>query len=626
MNAKPETRAQRALRDREDFHRSLMGDPSGITPMETTEETRNAVLRRLQADHNREFRNFARRLGDGEAGPEDLLRFMALPWRVGRENCMAIATYAGEGPLQPDELDEFLRALDSTILTLENRGHDAGVSGFHMEELTRAVADQAVECALEANGLREPPPLRNHDPATATGFRLIQEMRVQQARSEVEKRGVSQLVAVVNETARETGEADGEGKFPRWFKRARRRVSPELAERGYNPAHPEPLDLGDSPENLGRSLGRLVREYRALAGSLELPDHPADIARLLLRPYLDRELARDLPLHDPDNFYYVDDGPINFEESDNRRALHGEIDDPRAHMALSYCRLVREAMMNRGVADDIYMNRPDLLGMSLPRNVMALQRLARFMGESGPAGERAGGYEPAVRWDLGTKAAWQRLGELTRGMTDNGPLEEAIESMGEHIAGTFTLDDYHDGESAVSRYDFVPQPRVSPDTDVDHPARALLREAAMDISRAGAVMRQVRELNERAGENAARNLERAQRNIEGREREGASPGMGGEDAGIRGAGDAGNGGDAGGKGGLPGGEQPGRAGTTGNGDRLLRPVGTDRRPSPPAGAVRPGAAAAGPRGLLPAAGSPARGHTPRHIGAVIYQNLSTSEQ
>ena len=288
----------------------------------------------------------------------------------------------------------------------------------------------------------------------------------------------------------------------------------------------------DQPENIERILTERINSYLELAQVAYLSTHPAEIAKGFIRPYLDGKLATDFPHHDPGNFYYVDDGPINFEEHHTRRMLLGPVDDPRAHAATSYCRAVRQALMNQGLANDVYMSRPDLLAMSLPRNAAALARLAEFLNDACQrTNEETNGlretrrdaaYEPAIRWNQDTPAAWQGMGELTEGMTDNARLADAIDKMGDYVTQTFKFDDYFQSENPLQNYNFIQQPGIDPKTDVDHPARALLREAIFDLWEAKRVVDKIDELNGQAEANIANNIRLAEKHIRDLEREGAS--------------------------------------------------------------------------------------------------------
>ena len=482
------TRAQKALQQRREFLRELVGDPDSVVP-QTSESAQQYAARIREKQHNQDFMKFANRCCLGEAIPQqDIITFLADPRRIGVEKMVAIQAYSGKTDLTEAEQTEFHQALDASLITIEIRADKAEAADQQREAVQKTAFEAAVNLTLTANGGNTVPALEHPDPAVQSSLNQLMELRINHAKQQTWEHGMSHLTDSIKQTAAEVNTANTTGVLPHWFNPEKHAIDPQLARQGHNFVHPYPVDPFDQPENIARTLKDQIEHYLELAEAVHLPTHPSEIAKNLIRPYLDATLAADFPHHDPGDFYYVDDGPINFQEYDNHRILLNNVDDPATHASTTYCRAIRQALMNQGLADDVYMDRPNLLAMSLPRNAQALQRLAAFLNKEcerlqAAADnnsqernlERDHAYQPAIRWDQGNTAAWQRMGELTAGMTDNTGLKDAIDHMGQHLTNTFKTGDYYQSENSLRPYTFIHQLEIDLSTDVDHPARTLLR-------------------------------------------------------------------------------------------------------------------------------------------------------
>ena len=190
------------------------------------------------------------------------------------------------------------------------------------------------------------------------------------------------LEAVLSIRQEEVQDYRNSGELPEWihperFTDERLTLTPENNALGYNNVHNQPIDLMDRSENIEHYLRERMdthlNHYTRTNGGL----HPAEFAKELIKPYVDKDLAAELHRFDPENWYYTDDGPINYFEN-TPRIVEGDTAVPSNHLKASYARLLRDSIMERGLAHDAEMDRADLLAMSLPRNAAALQRAAEF--------------------------------------------------------------------------------------------------------------------------------------------------------------------------------------------------------------------------------------------------------
>lgn len=264
-------------------------------------------------------------------------------------------------------------------------------------------------------------------------------------------------------------------------------VSPELETIGYSTVHNQPIDIFDKPENIEKYLRRQMDAHLNHQNHLTLNVHPADFGRALLKPELDPILgAKWQAKFDLDNFYYTDDGPINFQEEHHILTLTDDTTNPLHHLQASYGRLVRDSLMTRGIADDAYMHRPEALAMSYPRNVLALRRLAET-GHQMLAQHQEGtwqdpempGYQPVLQW---TSTPEQILDAIDP--NDPFATDQTCKRMLASLEGHFQIEDTVDHDSPLRLYSFIPQPDDPGQRDVDHPSAILLREAVSDISQA----------------------------------------------------------------------------------------------------------------------------------------------
>lgn len=288
---------------------------------------------------------------------------------------------------------------------------------------------------------------------------------------------------------------------PEWYTEERMTLTPENKALGYNPVHNQPIDILDKPENnepyLRERMDTHLLHYTRTNGGVQA----AEFAKALIEPYLDPDLSKNFSYFDPDNWYYTDDGPINYQENVESAVL-GDTTDPSCHAETTYCRLVRECLMEKGLAHDAEIDRADLLAMSLPRSVMALERAAEF-GKSltdrttdgtndrtmDPQSERypLEGHEPIVTWNAGDAKNLEAVLEATNDFTSTAPFRYSVVDTIKNIQETFNPSDAVNPDSWTQNYSFMPKLPDVADTDVDHPGRFMLREALTDLSQAVAL-------------------------------------------------------------------------------------------------------------------------------------------
>ena len=284
------------------------------------------------------------------------------------------------------------------------------------------------------------------------------------------------------------------GELPGWldpevFTKETLTVDPELEKLGYSPMHNTPIDPLAPTHEIERYLKRQMDVHVAGNGKTNLGEHPADFGRALLGPALDPDLSAGRERFDAPNWSYVDDGPINYEEHLRVEfVVAGDPKDPVNHFQASYGRMVRDALMEKGVADDAYMDRPDLLAMSYPRNVLALERMAEFAHaqlEKISDGEwrrpELQDYDPVVRWDMEPE---ENLEALRAWTGDMEKLKERVNEAARTVHSEFDPGDLTNHDSVMLNYSFIARPEDPGSRDVDHPSAVLLREAATDFSRA----------------------------------------------------------------------------------------------------------------------------------------------
>ena len=301
---------------------------------------------------------------------------------------------------------------------------------------------------------------------------------------------------IQNEAAQEYRET---GKLPEWLDETRfteetTYVSPELAAAGYSVLHNTPVDMLDSTANIENYLRRQMETHVQHHNRSSLGAEPADFARALLQPELDPELSGQWHRFDPGNTYLTDDGPINYREN----LMVDFLVDPSAdgtqastHFEVSYARMTRDALMLKGMADDAYMNRPDLLAMSYPRNAAALRRMSEFAGETTALAEQPGwqppqvqGYRPLFDWQSNPATDREQVSSLTRDFTSVSEISERIEDATAAIHGHFNAHDLVPQESWADNYAFIPSRADPGDRDTDFPGAVLIREALTDLREA----------------------------------------------------------------------------------------------------------------------------------------------
>ena len=516
----PTTRAQTALEHKEQFANQFMGDPDEWVDKDSilaqgTDYARG-VLNELQ---NRTASDFAYSCLEGDATQADIAKFLTDPRRVGLEYANVITTYFEVDNLTPEETTEWLHALDISCQSAGIRFGTADVSANASHAARETLYDAATTLMLHKHDLYPFPQLEHQDPAAGTVFDSIVDSRYNNAYNRFQAHAeITKLHDTVTTIGTELKHLQETGEYPDWFDQQELSVSPELAAQGYNLLHNQPIDLLDDPRYIESYLSKRLEHYRQIAAdtSAYMPT-AASAGRLLLKPYLDQKLSADFAHHDAPDSSYEDDGPINYEEPTGKRFLLDAIDDPATHASTSYCRAIRDALMNRGIADDIYMGRSDLLAMSLPRNAQALERIAETLHhavERPPPRDESTQFTPIIEWDKGSPEAWRKIHQMTDGFESTHALADLITQYKSDIHHSFTFDDLYEPDNPFRMYSFIHLPQENQYLDQDLPQRRLLREAVDDINRAHHTLEQIQNLIDKAPENAASNLRVAERNLD----------------------------------------------------------------------------------------------------------------
>ena len=289
---------------------------------------------------------------------------------------------------------------------------------------------------------------------------------------------------------RETGDLP-EGLDPGKLPPEAFRVTPEPERNGYSEMHNTPIDALDRPENIEKYLRRQMDAHVRHHTKRNMGENPAEFGKALLKPELDPELGANWGRFDPANFYYTDDGPINYQEEHHVEFLTPDPTSAREHFMATYGRAVRDALMYKGVADDAYMNRPDLLAMSYARNTLSLRRMAGLAHkamEGMETGEwerpQMPGYCPVTDWTLGTEENLRKICLATDNMGDLKAFREDAAEMIRSLEGHFDIMDAINHDSPMNIYSFYQHPEDPGNRDIDHPANIMLREAVNDIEMA----------------------------------------------------------------------------------------------------------------------------------------------
>ena len=377
-------------------------------------------------------------------------------------------TYAGWDPADgdPDEMDRAARS---------------------------AITDNAEDHMLEASPHH--PPLGLGHPETR--INEVWERRWENVHAKFGRRDLETTPFLLDARYRDENHYRKTGELPEWldpgvFTQEALTVDPGLRELGYSTMHNTPIDPLDSTLNIERYLKRQMDAHVEGNGKTNLGEHPAEFGRALLRPEMDPLLSEQWHRFDAENFSYTDDGPINYDERYRVEFVtEGNPQDAAAHFQTTYARMLRDALMTKGIADDAYMDRPDLLAMSYVRNVTALRRMSEFAHRAARETRTDGwerpalqGYGPIVRWDRTPGENLEAVSDATGGLTGLGRLKDAVNGLRPQVEMNFDPADLVDHDSPMLNYSFAARPDDPGNRDVDHPAALLLREAQNDFSQA----------------------------------------------------------------------------------------------------------------------------------------------
>ena len=354
----------------------------------------------------------------------------------------------------------------------------------------RAVQDNAVDHVIEASPGHPPQHLGHPNEVVNRVF----DNHHQSAMRQFGHRHWEMIPRILEYRSDEATTYRDTGQLPPWldpdvFPPEAFALSPALRRAGHTAMHNEPIDVFDRPENIQHYLKRQMDAHVSGPDKYNLSQHPAEFARALLAPELDPALSASWNRFDAEDSAYVDDGPVNYCEADRiMNVVEGDTSHPQSHFETTYARMIRDALMYKGLADDAYMNRPDLLALSYPRNVLAMRQMSEFAHAAIRQHQAGGwerpempGYNPPVKW---TNTPQENLDaalgamEYLAGVRD---LKNMIEATYESIQPHFDPQDAADHDSPMKISSFYQGPEDPGDRRIDIPSAILLREAVGDM-------------------------------------------------------------------------------------------------------------------------------------------------
>ncbi len=156
-----------------------------------------------------------------------------------------------------------------------------------------------------------------------------------------------------------------------------------------NWVHPRPIDLTQTPEEIGHRLqADFDRTEAVLDRDLAGNGSAIWFAKKLLLCYVNPNLMDKLNHFEPNDDDCYEDGGWNMEEKGREKIILKEPTNPaepnetatsQDHREISYARAVRDSFIEKGIVDDVIHRRWDALGHSLPRAVLAINRLDQYL-------------------------------------------------------------------------------------------------------------------------------------------------------------------------------------------------------------------------------------------------------
>ncbi len=303
-----------------------------------------------------------------------------------------------------------------------------------------------------------------------------------------------------------------------------------------NWVHPRPIDLADSPENIGAQIREnFLLTQQAIIGSKgenrsnDYSEHDdnrvpaAWFSKKLLLAYVDPRLMDKFPHFDADEFTYGESG-FNNEGNPFQNLLEGterkntnEAASGQDHREITYARAIRHALIFHGLVDDTATQNWTAMGHSLPRTITALNRLSEYLHQYGseddagkdettehrtdsspsweetpletykrildlapkPADE-SNTKEHRARWPYG-RPEYPETAEEREAVYPENDLDRLIQGLFDEIGPHYTgeeLTDYESNENLILNHGVTAAP---PTADLDHPRKTLLREIEQDL-------------------------------------------------------------------------------------------------------------------------------------------------
>ena len=476
----------------------------------TTPAEEDAATIQYQHQHNQELlERFAQELLKETPDPDVLEEFIHGPdakERLGEDSYRKVQNYLKlPAPLSAKDMEHFVLEMHrqtTTALFRITSQHPLTTSQSLHSHLSREEEEETCRKALSTtwrhmtgkSAHMPVQPIEHPDPHIRAAWNRVWDQRIGEITGQPSV--WHNMEALLEKRHGEIKHFQEKGELPNWlnpawFTEERMTLTKENADLGYNHVHNQPLPPLGNPGNTERYLRERMDTHLAHRTRTNGGLNPAEFARHLIRPYLDPDLARDFSHFDADDWYYIGDGPFNYREELELVVL-GDTTDPANHARTTYCRLIRDSIMEHALAGDSVVDREDLLAMSLPLSASALHRCAQFghmLVSRGmlPTPERRElpGFQPVIEWQQDQQSNVKAARKLTLNMSGAAPLREHIDLFGQ-LLRTFTnpQDRSKPGSSWPQNYPFIPRKTDPGGNDVDHPARHILRETMDDLAEA----------------------------------------------------------------------------------------------------------------------------------------------
>lgn len=475
----------------------------------TNSEEANATTLPGQHQHKHQLlERFAQELLKETPDPDVLEEFIHGPdakERLGEDSYRKVQDYLKlPTPLSPKDMEHFVlemhRQTTTALFRITSQDSPTTTQSLHAQ-LSRSEEEETYRKALsttwrhmtDKSAHMPVQPIEHPDPHIRDAWNRVWDQRI---RNVTDQPSIWHNMETLLEKRHDEIQAfQKRGKLPNWlnpdwFTEERMTLTKENADLGYNHVHNQPIDLLGDHDDIERYLRERMDTHLAHHTRTNGGLNPAEFARHLIRPYLDPDLGQNFLHFDADDWYYIDDGPINYREKLGLVVL-GDTTDPANHVRTTYCRLIRDCIMEHALAGDSEVDREDLLAISLPMSVLALHRCAQFSHRKvnggilqTPERRELPGFQPVIEWQRDQQSNVKAAKELTLNTSDAAPLREHIDLFGQLLYTFTNPQDRSNPNSWTLNYPLIPRNTDQGRNDADDPARHILRETMDDLAEA----------------------------------------------------------------------------------------------------------------------------------------------